>query len=298
VAQFYLIPKINYFKPKNLDEALKLLSKLEEARVIAGGTDLIVDMKTGRTKPKNVIDISSLGELKYIKLDSTSIRIGAATTLQEILESKIIVENVPVLAEAISNMGSWHLRNVATIGGNLCNASPAADTAPPLLVLNAEVKLRSLMEERIVPISKFFHGPRSTELRANEIMTEIVIPRPPKKSGMKFLKLGRRSAHTLSIVAVATLVTVDKGRFNDVRISLNAVAPTPIRAYKTEEALKGEKVEIGVIEDKMKMITEGIKPITDVRASAEYRREMSIILARDAIFESLKQLGFKLEVDN
>ncbi len=296
--QFYYIPKLNYYKPKSLNEALKLLNELKEAKVIAGGTDLIVDIKTRRIKPpKNLIDISEISELKYIEENENSIKIGAAATLQEILESKIINDNIPVLAEAINNMGSWHLRNIATIGGNLCNASPAADTAPPLLILNANVKLRSIENERIIPLIKFFHGPRLTELKPNEIMTEIIIPKPPEKCGMKFLKLGRRNAHTLSIVAVATLVKVENDKFSDVRISLNAVAPTPIRAFKTERALIGMQVDIKTIENKVKRVAEEINPITDVRASAEYRREMSVILTRDAIIESLKNLGFKLEVD-
>jgi len=294
---FYLIPKLNYHKPRSLDEALKLLNELEDAKVIAGGTDLIVDIKTGGIKPpKNLVDITFIDELKHIHVDSKSIRIGAATTLQEILESNVLKEQIPVLVEAVSSMGSWHLRNMATIGGNLCNASPAADTAPPLLVLNAEVKLNSVDGERTVPLMKFFTGPKQTVLKPNELMTEIIIPKPPENSGMKFIKLGRRNAHTLSIVAVAALVKVEDERFGDVRIALNAVAPTPIRALKTEKALIGENVSIEVIEEKVKLVAEEVNPITDVRASAEYRREMSVVLTRDAIIESLKNLGFKLEV--
>ena len=291
---FYLLPRFNYYKPKSLNEALKLLNDLENSKVLAGGTDLVLDMKIGRYKPENVIDISHLNELKYIKDDGKSIRIGAGTTLQTILESNIVRKKIPVLAEALEIMGSWQLRNVATIGGNLCNASPAADTAPPLMVLEAQLKLESIEGARYVPITKFFHGPRITELKRNELLTEIIIPYPPSNAGMKFLKLGRRAAHTLSIVAVATLITIKDDKFDIVRIALNSVAPTPLRAYKTEESLKDKPINLNVIEENVKRVAEEIKPISDVRASAEYRKEMSIVLTRDAILESLKMLNVKI----
>ncbi|RLG88337.1 MAG: xanthine dehydrogenase family protein subunit M [Thermoprotei archaeon] len=294
MAIFYLLPRFNYYKPKSLNEALKLLNDLENSKVLAGGTDLVLDMKIGRYKPENVIDISHLNELKYIKDDGKSIRIGAGTTLQTILESNIVRKKIPVLAEALEIMGSWQLRNVATIGGNLCNASPAADTAPPLMVLEAQLKLESIEGARYVPITKFFHGPRITELKRNELLTEIIIPYPPSNAGMKFLKLGRRAAHTLSIVAVATLITIKDDKFDIVRIALNSVAPTPLRAYKTEESLKDKPINLNVIEENVKRVAEEIKPISDVRASAEYRKEMSIVLTRDAILESLKMLNVKI----
>lgn len=291
---FYLLPRFNYYRPRSLNEALKLLNDLEDSKVLAGGTDLVLDMKIGRYRPKNIIDISHLNELKYIKDDGKFIRIGAGTPLQIILESNIVRRKIPVLTEAIEVMGSWQLRNVATIGGNLCNASPAADTAPPLLVLEAQLKLESIEGYRYVPITKFFHGPRLTELKKNELLTEIIIPYPPSNAGMKFLKLGRRAAHTLSIVAVATLVTVKNGKFDIVRIALNSVAPTPLRAYKTEESLRNKPIDINVIEENVRKVAEEIKPISDVRASAEYRKEMSVILTRDALLKSLNMLRIQI----
>lgn len=295
MASFYIIPKLNYYKPRTLKEALALINSLQNFKLIAGGTDLVVDLKTGRIKVENIIDISSLNELQYIKINEKEIKIGAATILQEIYENKALREEIPALTEAIESMGSWHVRNIATIGGNLCNASPAADTAPPLLILNAKLKLESIQGKRIVPIEKFFHGPRQTELKKNEILTEIVIPKPPKNTGMNFLKLGRRNAFTLSVVGVATLVSVKNRVFKDVRIALNAIAPTPIRAYKTESALKKQKVDLKIIEEKVKIVTKEIKPISDVRASAEYRKEMAIVLTRDSIIQSLRRIGLILE---
>ncbi len=198
-----------------------------------------------------------------------------------------------MLAEAVNQMASWQIRNIATIGGNLCNASPAADTAPPLYVLNAELKLVSVEGERIVPVTKFFHGPRKTELKKNELLAEIIIP-VEKDAGASAIKLGRRNAFTLSIVAVATLVKVSDNKFADVRVALNSVAPTPVRAPSIEKALIGKEVSLEAVEEASKLVVNDIKPISDVRASADYRREMSIVLTRDSLLRSLERIGLKL----
>ncbi len=290
---FYKLPKFNYYRVTSLDEALKLVNELEDFKVIAGGTDLVMDLKIKRYTPKNIIDISRVKELDYIVDDGDKIRIGALTRLQEIVDSPIIREKAYVLAEAVNQMASWQIRNIATIGGNLCNASPAADTAPPLYVLNAELKLVSIEGERIVPVTKFFHGPRKTELKKNELLAEIIIP-VEKDAGASAIKLGRRNAFTLSIVAVATLVKVSDSKFTDVRVALNAVAPTPVRAPSVEKALIGRDVSLEAVEEASKLVVNDIKPISDVRASADYRREMSIVLTRDSLLKSLERIGVKL----
>jgi len=291
---FYRLPEFNYYRPTTLKEALHLLSELEDAKVLAGGTDLLIDLRIRRYRPKNIIDISRLKELKYIIDEGDKVRIGSLTTLQELIESPIIRSKAPLLAEAAYNMSSWQIRNIATIGGNLCNASPAADTAPPLMIYEAKLKLISIDGERAVPITKFFKGPRKTELRSNEILAEIEIPYV-KDVGSSFIKLGRRDAFTLSIVAVATAVSVKNGKFSDVRISLNAVAPTPIRAYTAENYLKGKDVTIDEIKKAAELVLKDISPISDVRASAEYRKEMSVLLTIDSIVKSLDRLGIKVE---
>ena len=290
---FLRIPEFNYIKASTLTEALEVISRLGDVKVLAGGTDLVVDLKIGRYKPKNIVDISGIKELNYIRDEGHEIRIGALTKLQEIAESPIIRSKAPVLAKAANEMASWQVRNIATIGGNLCNASPAADTAPPLLALGAKLRLVSQEGEREVPITEFFKGPRKTELRNGEILKEIVIPYN-EGSGQYYIKLGRRSAFTLSIVSVATVVKVSAGKFSDVRIALNAVAPTPVRAKKAEEFLKGKEVNLGNIDEAAKLVLEHISPITDVRASAEYRKEMAVVLTRDALVGALKELGYEL----
>ncbi len=291
---FYRLPEFNYYKTSTLREALELIDRLDDFKVIAGGTDLVMDLRIGRYKPRNIIDISEVKELNYIVDEGDHIRIGALTRLQEIMESPIVKAKTPVLAEAIHQMASWQIRNIATIGGNLCNASPAADTAPPLMILEAKLKLISRNDERIVPITEFFLGPRKTVLRKNELLAEIIVPYE-KDAGTSMIKLGRRTAFTLSIVAVATLVRVENGKFKDVRVALNSVAPKPIRARSVEEALKGKEVSLEVVEEASKLVVNDISPISDVRASAEYRKEMSIILTRDSLLKSLERIGYRIE---
>ena len=291
---FYRLPEFNYYRPTTLKEALYLLSELEDVKILAGGTDLLIDLRIRRYRPRNIIDISRLKELKYIIDEGDKVRVGSLITLQELIESPIIKSKAPLLAEAAYNMSSWQIRNIATIGGNLCNASPAADTAPPLMIYEAKLKLISIDGERTIPITKFFKGPRKTELRSNEILAEIEIPYI-KGMGSSFVKLGRRDAFTLSVVAIATAVSVKDSKFNDVRISLNAVAPTPVRAYTAENYLKGKDVTIDEIRKAAELVLKDISPISDVRASAEYRKEMSILLTVDSMVKSLNRLGIEVE---
>ena len=290
---FYRIPEINYIYVSKLDEALEVLHTLDNARVLAGGTDLVMDLKIGRIRPETIVDISRVDELKYIKDEGDYLRIGALTTLQDIVESSLVRAKAPVLVKAVNEMASWQVRNVATIGGNLCNASPAADSAPPLMVLEARLILASREGEREVPITQFFKGPGKTVMRPDELLKEIIIPYE-RGSGQHYIKLGRRDAFTLSIVSVAALVKVSNGKFSDVRIALNSVAPTPVRAYDAENALKGREVNLENIENASKLVLNSISPITDVRASAEYRKEMSVVLTRDALLAALKDLGINL----
>ena len=286
-----MLPKFKYLRPKNLEEALNLLDKYgEQAKLLAGGTDLIVKMKDRVIEPKYIIDLSNLKELRFISKENGVIRVGALTTLREIETSPLIQDHVCVLSDAVGKMASWQIRNLGTIGGNLCNASPAADTAPPLLILEAKLKLNSPEEERIVPVEQFFTGPGETILKNNELLTEIQIPIIPDNSGAAFLKLGRRAAHTLSIVSVATLAIVEDNVFKDVRIALGSVAPTPIRARKTENKFRGLPATEDVIEENCGCVMEDINPISDVRASAEYRKEMSIVLTKRALFEALSRV--------
>jgi len=286
------IPEIEYHRATELGEALKLLSQHKEnCKIIAGGTDLIPAARRRRTllpEHTHIVDISSTEGLDYIIKDGYMIRIGAITRVSEIEMSTVIKENALILANAASQIGSLQVRNLGTIGGNLCNASPAADTAPPLLVLNAKVKVRSINKQRLVPLQEFFMGPGKTTLTPEEILTEVQIPLIKPAGNSYFIKFGRRNAFTLSIVSVAALVKVENGVFDDIRIALGSVAPTPIRASKAEEHLIGHKVNEQVIDDGANVVANEVKPISDVRASAEYRRDMAYVLTKRAISLSLQ----------
>jgi carbon-monoxide dehydrogenase medium subunit len=198
--------------------------------------------------------------------------------LNEIKKSPVVQERAPVLAEAIGVLASNPIRNRATIGGNLCNASPAADTAPPLLALDASLTLMGSDSERVVPISEFFVGPGQTVKRPDEVVKDVIIPL--KKGRSAFLKLGRRKGFTLSIASVAAFGVITDGKFDDLRVALGAVAPTPIRSLKVEEALVGMEVSEERIEKAARLVKEEVNPITDVRASAAYRKEMSYVLTK------------------
>lgn len=277
---------MDYHRPRELRTALTLIGELQDrCRIIAGGTDIIPAIRKGVLFPSfgHMVDLSSVKELSYIRKMDSWICIGAITRLAEVGDSEMIREYVPILSEAIQHIGSLQIRNQGTIGGNLCNASPAADTAPPLLTLEAKVLLKSMKQERVIPLDQFFLGPGKTILAPGEILAEIQIPIPQNGGSFCFLKLGRRNAFTLSIVSVATWVKAEQETFRAVRIALGAVAPTPKRALKTEEYLAGQKVSEETIGSGSKLVSEEVQPISDVRASADYRKDMANILTRRAI---------------
>ncbi|MEM0244359.1 MAG: xanthine dehydrogenase family protein subunit M [Zestosphaera sp.] len=291
---FYKIPEIEYVRVSELDEALRLLSRKEDVKVLAGGTDLVVDLKIGRYKPKTIVDISGIKSLRYIVDEGDKVRIGALTRMQDIVESPVIREKLPVLAEAASMLGSWQIRNMATVGGNLCNASPAADSAPPLLVHEAKIKLTSIEGTREIPITEFFTGPRKTVMYKTELLHEIVVPYDADfAKSYSYVKVGRRNSFTLSVVAIAAVLKIRNKRIEDVRIALNAVAPTPVRARSVESFLKGKEVRSDVIEGASELVLNDISPISDVRASAEYRKHISRVLVKDALLKALERAGLE-----
>jgi carbon-monoxide dehydrogenase medium subunit len=287
----YAIPRdVEIVVARNLREAIEYMSKLKDAKVMAGGTDLIVDLKMGRFKPKYVVYIGGLQELKYIHDDGTSLRIGALTTIQEILDSRIVTTKTPLLKAVAEKFAYWQIRNSATIGGNICNASPAADMALPLLVHSALVKVESLEGSRLVSIRDFFKGPRQTALKPGEIVTEIIVPYGDMDDySYAYFKAGRRLGHDLSLVAVACAVKTGGGVILDARIALNSVAPTPIRATTVERTLIGKRASPEVIEEVSKLVVHDISPISDVRAPAEYRLHMAKLLTREALLEALRR---------
>jgi carbon-monoxide dehydrogenase medium subunit len=270
-----------YLKPKNIEEAVSILTKYQEkARIIAGGTDLIVD------KPPEVeylVDIESL-PLDYIRKNETGLSIGALTSVSNLRRSDLLKENAfTALSEACQQFGHSNLRNLATIGGNICSAVPSADLPPPLMVLGAKIKKTGPDGEATIPLERFFTFVRNTILRPGDVLTEIQIPDLKKRTGTAFLKIGRTSAD-IALVNVAASVMLNKdGLFEKVKIALGAVAPTPIRAIESEELLKGKKLDEDLIEVVAKVASKETKPISDVRCSVEYRKAMSAVLVKRAL---------------
>ncbi len=284
------LKRFEFFNPLSLSEVFELLDRYgADARLIGGGTDLLVQMKQKLILPQKLINLLNLSELRGIERNGNSLRMGALTRHSDIERSSLLENGWKLLAWAAHKIGSPQIRHLGTLGGNLCNASPSADTASPLLVLGAEVCLASRRGERRLPLESFFTGPGQTVLEKDEVLKEVIIPRPPVNSSFSYLKLGRRKSMDLALVSAAVLLTADPRRekFGQVRIGLGSVSPTPIRARETEKRLEGSPIEDEAIREAADVASRECRPITDIRASAEYRKEMVRVLVERAIKAAL-----------
>jgi CO/xanthine dehydrogenase FAD-binding subunit len=281
-----------YFQVVSIKEALSLLEKHgEEAKIVAGGTDLVPKLKARETEPKYVVDISGIKDLNCIEDYQEGLKIGAVTTYDTLNRSPLIMRKAPVLAEATHEVGNVQIRNLGTIGGNLANASPAADTVPPLIVSRASLKIIGHGKERLIPVENFFLSANVSVLEKDELLADIQIPDMPANTGQAFIKLGRRAGPDLSIASVAVALTLDGDICKDVRIALGSVGPTALRARKTEDLLRGERLERKVLEECSEIVANEIKPISDVRASAEHRIEVTKSLVRNAVQIAMSRGG-------
>jgi len=254
----------------------------EKAQILNGGTDLIVEMRDKIIQPEYLVDIKAIHQLNRITYNKQDgLNIGATVTLNEISDSKVVQRNYPILAEACKTVGSYQVRNRATLVGNICNASPAADTAPPLLVLEAKVNIVGPDGEKTVLLNQFFVGVKKNILKKGEIVTSVIVPSLRDKWTGVYLKQGRRKDVDLATVGVAVVCIRD-----EIRIALGAVAPTPIRAFKTEELLKGKTIDESLLEKAGKSALTEVSPISDVRSSQEYREEIIKVLVRRAILQA------------
>jgi len=275
-----------YFKPTTVGEAVKLLAQYgEKSQLIAGGTDLLVEKSP---QVEVLIDITGLG-LDYIKSDSQGTRIGATTTFADIEASPALYKSPHnILAQAARQMGTPLIRNMATIGGNLCSAVPSADSAPPLLVLDATLSIAGPTGERSIDIADFFLDARKNALKRDELLTEIQLPALPDRTGTAFVKEGRVATGDLAVVNVAVRLSVAADNTcQDVCIALGAVASTPLRVKEAEAMLRGEKPQEDILKRVAARACEEIKPISDVRSSADYRKTLSCILVEQALKEAV-----------
>ena len=270
-----------YFRPRSLEEAVEVLAQRPgEVRPIAGGTDVLVKAKDGQQDPAALFDLTAVPELKGIEDRSDEVWIGGGVTHTEMMESPLLARFAPALPEACAVIGGPQIRNRGTLGGNLANASPAADTVPALYVADAVVELVSISARREVPITEFFLGPRRSVLASDELILGV---RLPKRTGLRatFLRLGQRQAQAISKVSLAMALTFRDGRPEYVRVALGAVAPTVIRAFETERALMGGGYE--ALQRAKRAVRTEVRPIDDIRSSAEYRREMAAVLLERAV---------------
>ncbi|MDI7261982.1 MAG: xanthine dehydrogenase family protein subunit M [Thermodesulfobacteriota bacterium] len=274
--------EFGYLEPRTIDEALQYLADYgEKVRVIAGGTDLLVQMKTGKACPQYLLNISKIPGLRYL-IEEKGLRIGSLTTFRELERSQVIRRRYTALFEAAKSISSIQIQTMGTVGGNICNASPAADSAPPLLVFNGKVKLMDVRQARTLPLEEFFAGPGKTVLRPNEFLVEVEVDEVPDRAGSAFKKMGRVSAD-LSKVSVAVAIIRKDDLCEECRIALGAVAAVPMRVRKSEEILKGKKLKESLIEGASFQAAQEISPIDDIRSTARYRREVAKVMVRDAI---------------
>ncbi|OGL41642.1 MAG: hypothetical protein A2042_03705 [Candidatus Schekmanbacteria bacterium GWA2_38_11] len=281
-----------HFQPSNLKEAIKILStKDKEARVIAGGTDLLNAMRDGEESPECIVDLKGLKGLDYIKYkEKEGLRIGSLTKLGSIEKSSIVKKKYPVLCQAAHSIGSVQIRNMATIGGNLCNAAPSADMAPALIALEAECKVQGAKGKRTISLEDFFAGPGETVLKKGEILTEIIVPKLAGKCFGVYIKHGLRKAMDIAIAGVCVIITKERGKLKGVRIALGAVAPTPIRAKNAEKILLDGSVSEDAITEAAEEAAKACFPISDVRSSEWYRREIVKVLVRRGLRECLEKV--------
>jgi len=278
--------RFEYLEPRTLDEAVALLARHgPKLNVMAGGTDLLVEIKEQIRAPAYVMSVRRLPGLETISFDEKEgLRIGALVTTRDLEIHPVLQRHYPSLVQALRELGSIQVRNRATLAGNICRASPSADTLPPLIADGASLTIFGASKKTML-LEEFFTGPGKTRLAPGEIVTGIVVPPPPPHTGKHYIKHGRRKAMELATVGVAVSLTMDKGVCRDIRICLGAVAPTPIRAKNAEKIfLKNrnseEAAEAAMLES---------SPISNVRGSAGYRKDMVRVLTRRALEEAQRR---------
>jgi carbon-monoxide dehydrogenase medium subunit len=309
-----IVNRYDYHKPGTIEEAVGLMTTLDEAKYIAGGTDVMVLIRQKKLKPKNLISIRNIKGLAYI--DATEgLMLGASTTHNDIANHDVIRQAYSALADASGAVGSQQIRNVATVGGNICNAAPSADTACPLLIFDARVLIKGKKSTREMPLDKFIAGPNKVILEPGELVTGFAMPSFGKITGSVYIKFARRQAMDLPILGLAARTTISitgnetrckeafkKGdgisqilkileeeglAFKDVRIAMCVMAPRPIRAKKAEETLKGKTISSEILKQAAEMVESESQPRDSFRGEAWYRRHMVKVLTNRALIQSI-----------
>ena len=287
-----VLPQFEYLAPKTIGEACNLLLELgSPAKVMAGATDLIPPMKDKAISPEYLIDLKKIPDLDYLEYDEKEgLKIGALTTLRTIETSPLVKEKNPAVAHAAKVVASTQIRAKGTMAGNICNASPSCDTAPNLLAQGAKILVQGPNKDRIIQAEDFFLGVKKTSLEPGEIVTGIVIPPLAENERAAYIKHAVRKAMDLAMIGVAVKIKVEDGICTDAHIALGAVAATPIRAPKAEEALIGKALTDEVIVKASEEAMDSCHPISDIRASAEYRKDMIRVFTKRAVRQAMECL--------
>lgn len=264
------------FLPQKLEDLWDILKWEPHAAIYAGGTDLLVRMKSGALDPPCLVCLERIGALQGIRDDGQELFIGSATTHSRLLEDPLIREHFPVLAKAVSLLASPPIRHMGTIGGNIVTASPAGDTLPALYVLGAEVEIGSGSGSRRLPLASFIRGPGSVDLQPGEVLTGVWLQKAPRWNVHHYEKIGRRKAQACAIVSMAAILEMsDEGRIEKARLAWGSVGPTVVTSAAAEECITGGDLCLKTLKPAVKLVQDAVSPIDDVRASAEYRRTVA-----------------------
>lgn len=290
----------DYERVSGLQEAFDAVSAAKGTSVfMAGGTDLLVLIKEEKIRPQRVIDVKGINGMDGFEISKEELSVGSLTTIRTLETSPVVREKVPLLAQAAAKLGSVQVRNKATIGGNLCNAAPSAETAPALLALEAQAEIFGKRGTRVVDLGEFFLGPGSTILEEGEILTSLKIPLTSHRQGSAYYKLTTRKAMDIAFVGVAVLLELDgDDRINKARIALGSVAPTPIRVPSAEKLLEGKVLSREAAQEAAGLAAQACQPISDLRASAEYRREMVNNLCQRGLLAAYREATCSTEGDD
>jgi len=268
-----MIPPFDYKTPNTIEEAIELLWQAEgKAKIIAGGTDLVIGLRNGDQSPQVIIDITRIEELRKIEEKNGTVSIGAAVTHSEIASSTLVKKYGKVLFDAASEIGSPQIRNIGTIGGNIINASPAADTIPPLMVLNAMGRVVSKEGDRQAPLYQLFKDPYKTNLKPHELLVQVTFQKLPSDMRSSFVRLARRDAMAIARMSVAIVLQIEKNRIEDVRIAVGSVIPTPQRISEAETFLKGKSPDEGSLQKASLKVSETMIRQSGIRPSTSYKR--------------------------
>lgn len=283
--------RFEYLEARTVRQAIPMLQRYgENARIVAGSTDFLVRWRQGVWNPEHVINIQRVAGLSRITYSSRNgLRIGALVTVRTLEQHPMVRRRYPALAAAAASFAGVQVRNLATVGGNICNASPSGDTIPALLVFDAQCRIAGPDGDRWVALDQFFTGPGRTVLRSDELLAEIRVPPPAANTGSHFIKHSPRGAMDIATVGVASLVSLDgrRGPCSQARIALGAVGPTPVRAYSAEDILRGQDINQELIRSAADSARDGVKPIDDIRGSAAHRKEIVGVLTRRTLEQAL-----------